>query len=122
MKEELKAKWLTALRSGHFTQGKFSLRWEDEGEGTCHYCCMGVLCHISEKGGWAGEFYVRPHTDDLEALDQDLPQWLALLVEIDTVGELPFLDRNGNKVCLVDLNDNAGLTFEQIADLIEHFM
>lgn len=41
--QELKDKWLNALKSGEFTQGKGKLR-DDNG----NYCCLGVLSVICE--------------------------------------------------------------------------
>ena len=44
MTPELKAKWVAALRSGEYTQGRYSLITEDGG-----YCCLGVLCMVLGK-------------------------------------------------------------------------
>jgi len=41
----VKKKWLTALRSGKFKQGRHSLR--NSGK---EYCCLGVLCEITGNG------------------------------------------------------------------------
>lgn len=40
MTAEMKAKWLEALRSGKYKQGRNLLRNGDK------YCCLGVLCDI----------------------------------------------------------------------------
>lgn len=47
MNEEIKAKWIAALRSGDYVQGRNGLRKEGK------YCCLGVLCdiHFAEVGG-----------------------------------------------------------------------
>ncbi len=42
MNPELKAKWLEALRSGKFTQGRTVLK-----DSFGHYCCLGVLCEVA---------------------------------------------------------------------------
>lgn len=42
MKKGLKARWVAALRSGKYKQGRGSLQ---TGEG--EFCCLGVLCEIS---------------------------------------------------------------------------
>lgn len=42
MKKELKGKWVAALRSGEYKQGKFSL-CNDAGE----HCCLGVLHRVA---------------------------------------------------------------------------
>jgi hypothetical protein len=38
MDKELKEKWVAALRSGEYQQGRYYLRSEDD-----RYCCLGVL-------------------------------------------------------------------------------
>lgn len=38
--KEVKAKWVEALRSGKFKQGKGKLKYGD------NYCCLGVACEI----------------------------------------------------------------------------
>lgn len=44
MKPELKKRWVKALRSGKYKQGKNYLRRQTpEGD---RYCCLGVLCEI----------------------------------------------------------------------------
>lgn len=44
MKKEYADKWIAALRSGKYKQGKHTL-CTVEGK-TAKYCCLGVLCHI----------------------------------------------------------------------------
>lgn len=41
MKKTLKLKWIAALRSGAYKQGKGRLRRGDS------YCCLGVLCEVA---------------------------------------------------------------------------
>lgn len=41
---ELKAQWLTALRSGKYQQGRGGLL--DMGDGDKAFCCLGVLGHL----------------------------------------------------------------------------
>jgi hypothetical protein len=43
MDAELKQKWVTALRSGEFKQGRGAL----EEDGT--FCCLGVLCRVTGR-------------------------------------------------------------------------
>ena len=44
MDKKIKTRWLKALRSGKYKQGKQTLRTKD-GE----YCCLGVLCDLYAK-------------------------------------------------------------------------
>ena len=54
MKPEIKQKWINALRSGEYEQGRKSLRDRNK------YCCLGVLCdlHAKETGNkWVEDQY-----------------------------------------------------------------
>lgn len=48
MNPEIKTKWVEALRSGKYKQGKKSLR-SREGD---KYCCLGVLCDLYAANKW----------------------------------------------------------------------
>ena len=41
MNNEVKARWIQALKSGNFQQGKNSLHYENK------FCCLGVLCELA---------------------------------------------------------------------------
>lgn len=45
MKATIKRRWLKALRSGKYKQGKEVLYDETDDS----YCCIGVLCRITER-------------------------------------------------------------------------
>lgn len=46
MNKELKQKWVAALRSGEYKQGKGKLLYHENGETS--YCCLGVLCEVAK--------------------------------------------------------------------------
>ncbi len=46
MHEQWKAKWIDALRSGKYEQGRGSLHPGDK------YCCLGVICDVIDPTGW----------------------------------------------------------------------
>lgn len=46
MDPELKQKWIAALKSGEYKQGKACLHNEDEDT----YCCLGVLNEVAQLG------------------------------------------------------------------------
>ena len=143
MDKEIKAKWLTALRSGDYAQGKGALRRAQDDT----YCCLGVLCDVMAqegKGEWIAEgsspddyfLFVTDGFDksmDIFAAANEghsetagLPYKLADALGLDTAGRMPegaFVDtQGGNAWSLVGLNDSADYTFEEIADVIdEHF-
>lgn len=45
--QELKQKWLDALRSGKYKQGRKALH-SDKYEDGDRYCCLGVLCKVAD--------------------------------------------------------------------------
>lgn len=46
MKPDIKRRWVKALLSGKYTQGKGKLRSNDD-----EFCCLGVLCDLAEQDG-----------------------------------------------------------------------
>ncbi len=50
---ELKAQWVEALRSGKYTQGQLMLRTPDN-----DFCCLGVLCDITNVPWYRAEIKV----------------------------------------------------------------
>lgn len=96
MNKEIKEKWLEALRSGEYKQGREHLRDESN-----QFCCLGVLCDIVDPKGWTDAFSFRgssgePRTEDCEELE---------ITEFVTD--------------LVNMNDADEESFAQIADWIE---
>lgn len=100
--EDIK-KWVAALRSGEYKQGKGALQSKDG------YCCLGVGCDIfipkdkqvlDPMGLLMGSY---PNSQLLA------PSWLPA-INLDY--------SNKNKTMLSTLNDN-GKSFDEIADLIE---
>lgn len=104
MNPEVKILWLEALRSGRYKQTRRQLR---DAEG---FCCLGVLCDISGFGKWDQNGYYRR---GLSGRHLDLPSFVA------EWANLPSHPCASDGTPLADLNDNAGLTFPQIADIIE---
>lgn len=100
MNQEVKARWIEALRSGKYEQGTQQLRSGD------NFCCLGVLCDISEQGQWrklglgVGQCYMNGVTY--------LPTPVGRWAELDSHQERQ----------LSNMNDN-GLSFNCIAKHIE---
>lgn len=108
MKQDIKERWISALRSGDYPQTKGTLRDADG------YCCLGVLCDIAAKDGvieWTKLNNNKYAIDDREwgALSYSVMEW-AGLDERDPVIKSQLAS---------DLNDVFGLNFMQIADVIE---
>lgn len=98
---ELFEKWVDALESGEYAQGKHVLRSNDN-----KFCCLGVA---ADKAGvkWierqATCYVFRDHNDSF---------WSGNLPE-DLGARLGFDDHISAH--LIDLNDDHGATFHQIA-------
>lgn len=102
MNPELKTKWVAALRSGQFKQGRGRLHFY----GT--YCCIGVLAVVQGVNLSADERFQFEDSICTSSLPENL---MAGLDQLTT----------GN---LADMNDGhgadkPGMTFAQIADYIE---
>lgn len=115
-----RAKWVAALRSGEFRQGRDELR-NDDGE----YCCLGVATQLGINEGTVRveDEYGQPcpapaDWSGYEFWDEELPaavvEWLGLA---SSMGSL--VSAVGTHNHLIALNDDAHWDFNQIADLIE---
>jgi hypothetical protein len=132
MKPEIKQLWLDALPN--YEQAKEQLRC---GNG---FCCLGVLTdlYIKENNmGWMSRkdhpSYFDGHAK-LESFGVRFDEYKKDFCEADSLaiaimywsgitsdsGLIPYNDRYNIKLSLAEAND-AGCTFEQIADLIKHF-
>ena len=111
MNKDIKKKWVDALRSGEYTQGRDALK---NGDG--QYCCLGVLCDLAAREGVVketakyGEFYY----DGASSLPPvSVMSWASLNDIFKRV------EYKNVPVPLDALNDSYCLTFNEIADLIE---
>lgn len=63
MTKELRDKWVAALRSGRYKQGKYRLRDREGG-----FCPLGVLLDVSGLGEWIGgvdgPYSYKPHNGE----------------------------------------------------------
>ena len=99
-------KWIKALRSGSFSQGKSRL------QGSQGYCCLGVACKLlieeenlkKESGGTLVGNMPR-------SAQPNAPKWLQ------DIGDVRFTAANGKQLPI--LNDVDNYTFAQIADVLE---
>lgn len=100
MDSDLKAKWVTALRSGNYKQCREYLHKEDS------YCCLGVLCEISGEGFWHTDAESSRYMIDGVGLRATLPSGIVQKYEVLGSGKL------------IEMND-TGKPFTEIADYIE---
>lgn len=130
MNPKTKHKWIAALRSDYYKQGKQYLAKQRTPKAPIRHCCLGVLCEILpyvERIQRNNEF-VYVATEEEERSSTILPFEIAQKEGLDRSS--PWIDYPGKdefgytttfRISLVELND-TGFTFNQIADLIERFL
>ena len=103
-REQLRKKWIKALRSERYEQGKGQLRYVREGQS--YFCCLGVLCDVWDKDLWTEEIAGTYCHDGREALpDAEICNAIGLTwYTLDS---------------LTDMNDDGGFSFSEIADELE---
>jgi len=109
MKKEVMEKWVKALRSGDYKQGKGALHSEGK------FCCLGVLCELSPIEGKIRKYdntYI--YDGRYGVLPGSVLEWSGV-----TCSNGETRGHGNNDTSLIHLND-TGNTFEQIADLIEN--
>ena len=134
MNEDIKNRWVEALRSGDYQQTKRHLK-DSSG-----YCCLGVLCEIAKednvqvalKGEYVGidEVFENGFIFS-EALPREVMKWADFStvsygsdnVPVGSYEELgleaPPHSNKIDPVYLTTLNDECGYNFNQIADVIQ---
>lgn len=111
MNPVIKQKWVEALRSGEYKQGEGMLKSPSN-----KYCCLGVLTDLYTKE--IGVYF--DITTDMfkaksgdEFLCEKVMEW-AELADNDVL-----VTYDGHTAALSHLNDDVGLDFQEIADIIE---
>lgn len=100
MKSAIKTRWVKALRSGEYKQGRYALK------STTGYCCLGVLtdlyCKMNKKG-WKSTTKT-----EQEILPKVVMKWAGLGDQDPTVGVSSLASKNDH-----------GMSFKRIAQVIE---
>lgn len=111
MKKQVKIKWLAALNSGRYKQGKGALRQGRK------FCCLGVLCDVyakEKRKKWEKPFFrkkVKAILGEENFLPFEVVKWAGL--EGD--------DPEANGKCLSFLNDKR-MSFKEISLLIKKYL
>ena len=120
MNQDVKQKWITALRSGEYKQTGGRLRKGDS------YCCLGVLTDLYDKDkdikchAWHEEDGHYGYKSGDEIVEATLPESVMKWADLDELNPIVRDDRMGEPLTsLAYLNDNEGLDFNQLADIIE---
>lgn len=105
MKAALKQKWIDALRSGKYMQGRYRLR-NNFHDLVPKFCCLGVLCEVAgvprKDDGYTSAIY--PYVT-IHSLSKDLTD--------------KFHISTAEEGTLIAMNDELYKTFAEIADYIE---
>lgn len=120
MDPSIKRRWVSALRSGSYHQGRNFLRLGND------YCCLGVLCDLhaqSYSQDWM-LYGQRTTTQDgtprqifqYDGFDSVLPEQVVEWSGLDA--QDPIVAHDEGLTSITKLNDLKGLSFEEIADLI----
>lgn len=105
MNDNAKA-WVKALRSGEYKQAKGRLK---EGDA---YCCLGVACIVATKGGVEEVPEIAYDDVDLDINFIMVKEWIGLM---DAQGRYEV----GTKAYYLASDNDSGLSFGEIADIIE---
>lgn len=142
MKTEIKQKWVDALRSGEYEQGKWKLTRIDDytdimGQGKERFCVLGVLCDIAVKDGIELPIgYDRDYDKNAEWIEfrvyksmwneeegeyddtnsTDLPDEVLRWAGLD---ENPVVVYDEQTATLTELNDLLDVPFSTLATLID---
>jgi hypothetical protein len=113
MNQDLLKKWIQALRSGEYKQGRNFLNREDE------FCASGVLCDVYAKENgikWKKSRYDNKNNEIL-GMSRVIPKKIKKLL-MDEDESLTIL-YDGQERQINYLNDHETLSFEEIADMLE---
>jgi len=129
MKKDIAKKWIKALRSGKYKQGKGYLKqFNDKNEP--RHCCLGVLCELyndTMKQNHKKTLYTEEMEDAVtgtsfvrfDLVDGGLPKAVRKWADIETSLGIFVVDIEYDiEECLADLND-SGKKFSTIANIIE---
>lgn len=115
MNQQIKEKWMNALRSGEYSQTKGCLRTKNG------FCCLGVLCDLySKETGTGWEEFKEDEAlstystflEEIATLPKEVMEWSGLNQPN------PYSENWGS---LASLND-GGTEFLKIADVIEKYL
>lgn len=101
LNKKLKHKWLKALRSGEYKQGKGHLKDDFYG---ATFCCLGVLCEVSKLKQDLNGYYQYKNSKSDTKLPRKFRQKIGMTVNTQSK--------------LISMNDDEPKTFDEIAKYI----
>ena len=108
MNKQIADRWISALRSGEYTQGAFVLLSKQR------FCCLAVLCdlHAKETGNrWqeVEDSQEQTYLGESNFLPHEVMSWAGMNSQTGRI----------NGTTLAYLNDEKNLSFNLISDLIK---
>lgn len=132
MHQEVKRRWVNALKSGGYKQGRGALHRPKTAtpSGEAEYCCLGVLCELAVAEGIAvrelrGDTYVYLSAEDVsDWASGDLPTAVAEWAGLPARDPKVLAPRRTVATYLSALNDDQdskgrSFTFAQLASSID---
>lgn len=113
MKQAVKDKWVKALRSGKYRQGRGSLQVNDA------FCCLGVLCDLAVKDGVKLKVELSELTGEISYDNCTGYPPLSVINWAGLDDPNPRLPPTGNRPGNLAACNDSGYTFPEIAHLIE---
>lgn len=126
---EPQQRWIDALRSGKYKQGKKRLQAEHTvgsasawtiGVTEDRFCCLGVACHLFKD---ELDLTVRRFLTEVQYCGSSTMPPRAVVDYLDLVSDTGApriqISINDSSRHLMTLNDERGMSFEEIADLLE---
>ena len=131
MNADVAKKWVEALRSGNYLQGKGRLCSVTEDDDK-YFCCLGVLCDLYEREH-SDMFGIVQTIEDMNDFDYDYDIKHEVSYDYSTLtlpqsvmewsgikhGDGTFTSDIEGETSLALLNDELELTFDEIANIIE---
>ena len=121
-------KWMSALSSGEFSQGRGQLCWKTTRDDLVDkYCCLGIGCEVFQKvegiGVWSGNdvktiFIIdadTPSSSRFAIMPQEVYEWFGLHVWEKEVTKITKKSPQG---ILHNCNDLLEMNFSEIAEVI----
>lgn len=138
MDQDVKKRWINALRSGEYTKGRHALRQGSKvgvADGQQYFCCLGVLCDLAVKDKvvewqWlplystvSGAWYAVGTYKERSVPPTEVYEWagikgpIKLRTSVDGSCVIGPYDYSA-----VSLNDEWQRSFKDLANLIEEQM
>ena len=127
MRQDIKERWVEALRSGEYRQGRGRLRQRSTIHESDEYCCLGVLCDLYARDQgvkWEKPNYFMNASmmhGNTRLLPKEVVAWAGLSEAglVTAIGGVDYDVRIGDQGWASSDYNDAGTSFEEIAALIE---